>query len=107
MAAQTPVAKGTAGWMDPSGSTARWVNGAYKVIPNDNPKRSTYYFSDLDTADAWTISNWHGAVPHVEVIPEANTYIMSAFAALSGTTLTVTLAGAAANNTGAVALIQV
>lgn len=107
MAAQTPVAKGTAGWMDPSGTTARWVAGAYKRVPNTDPKRRTYYFADIDDADTWTITNWRGAAPHVEVLGEADTFAVSGFAALSGTTLTITFQAGASNNTGAVALVSV
>jgi hypothetical protein len=91
MGAITPIAKGTAGYLDPSLSTVRARGGSFFVQPNDDPKVSSYRFATIADGDTWAVgTNWNGPVPVCELVADTVTIGGSAHAAVSSGTLTVT-----------------
>lgn len=55
MAAKLPAVEGDANYLDPSNSTVRRdeTNSGTEVVANDNPRKRTYRFEDIDTTDTW------------------------------------------------------
>lgn len=89
MAAVTPVAKGSLGWVHPNEYTLRWGTTS-RSRKNTQPGRVTRYFSVLDEDDTYTISNWRGLIPSCSIRGIGVTRALSVTAAMSGTSLVFT-----------------
>ena len=105
MAARTPAAKGV-GCYPPSAIRSNGVNGSNLFKPNDNPAVSSYYFSPINDADTWTLSNWRAGVPGLRFVSDSATNACNATGVLSGTTLTITFQTDAAGVSGTLELMN-
>lgn len=109
MAARTPDASGSAYYVaNPRSVRAVFDSAgtALQLVPNTDPLRLTFGFTDFDDADTWAVStSWRGPLPHAIWHTDSNATVGgSAHATLSGTTLTITFEANASNQAGYVEL---
>jgi hypothetical protein len=101
MAAVTVAARGDAGYVDPNQWVIQrgWSGSALQssIVPASGPGR-TLFVTIASDGDTLSVSNWRGPVPEVTCIAATENTAVSAYPAISGTTLTVTFQTDAASS---------